>query len=156
MEKELKSNLQYDINDTLMHYISRNINCVAIRSQVCFHRWLFADRVKPHWCITGPVGPLGCTNQSWCGVKLLTIPVSTHPVGCVHICHLLRGQHHSMHPNGSFCPPPACHPQGRILYVKLFCVFHVLILQYYYSFKYNIWFCLDTPPIFPEFCSLLS
>ena len=74
---------------------------MTIHSQVCFHRWLFADRVRPHWCITGPVGPLGCTNQSWCGVKLPTMSVSTHPVGCVHICHLLRGQHHSMHPNGS-------------------------------------------------------
>ena len=83
---------------------------MAIHSQVCFHRRLFADCVKPHWCITGPVGPLGCTNQSWCGVKLLTISVSTHPVGRAHICHLLRGQHHSMHPNGSFCPPSACHP----------------------------------------------
>ena len=48
--------------------------------------------VKLHWCITGPVGPLGCTNQSWCGVKLLAMSVLTHPVGC--------GQHHSMHPNG--------------------------------------------------------
>ena len=90
--------------------IYRNINCVAIHSQVCFHRRLFANHVKLHWCITGPVGPLGCTNQSWCGVKLLTMSASTHTVGCVHICHLLRGQHHSMHPNGSFCPPPACHP----------------------------------------------
>ena len=83
---------------------------MAIHGQVCFHRWLFANRVKPHWCITGPVVPLGCTNQSWCGVKLLTMSVSTHPVGCVHICHLLRGQHYSMHANGKFFPPPACHP----------------------------------------------
>ena len=78
---------------------------MTIHSQVCFHRWLFAERVKPHWCITRPVGPLGRTNQSWCGVKLLKMSVSTHPVGCVHICHLLRGQHHSMHPNGSFNNP---------------------------------------------------
>ena len=83
---------------------------MTIHSRVCFHRRLFADRVRPHWCITGPVGPLGRTNQGWCGVKLLTMSVSTHPVGCVHVCHLLRGRHHSMHPNGSFCPPPACHP----------------------------------------------
>ena len=112
------------------HVLSRNINCVAIHSQVCFHRWLCADRVKPHWCITGPVGPLGHTNQSWCGVKLLTMSVSslsTHPVGCVHICHLLRwGTHpvgcvHICHlwgegtaplyaPYGRFCPPLVCHP----------------------------------------------
>ena len=40
---------------------------------VCFHRWLFANPVKPHECITGPVGPLGSTNQYCCGVKLLTM-----------------------------------------------------------------------------------
>ena len=90
--------------------LSRNINCVAIHSQICFHRRPFANHVKSHWCITGPVGLLGHTNQSWCGVKLLTMSVSTHPVSCVHICYLLGGQHHSMHPNGSFCPPSACHP----------------------------------------------
>ena len=31
----------------------------------------------------GVTGSLGCTNQSWRGVKLLTMSVSTHPVGCV-------------------------------------------------------------------------
>ena len=81
-----------------------------MHSQVCFHRWHFADHLKPHWYITGPVGPLGCTNQSWCGVKLLVMSVSTHPVGCVHICHILGGQHHTMHPNGSFF---TMHPNGR-------------------------------------------
>ena len=81
-----------------------------MHSQVCFHRWHFANRVKLHWCITGPVGPLECTNQSWCGVKLLAMSVSTHPVGCVHICHLLGGQHHSIHPNDRFFLPLACHP----------------------------------------------
>ena len=80
-----------------------------MHSQVCFHRQLFADCVKPHWCITGLVGPLGCTNLSWCGVKLLAMSVSTHPVGCVHICHLLERQCHSMQPNGRDSPPPACH-----------------------------------------------
>ena len=80
-----------------------------MHSQVRFHRQLFADHVRPHWCITGPVGPLGRTNQSWCGVKLLTMSISTHPVGCVHICHLLVSQHHSMHPSSRDSPPPACH-----------------------------------------------
>ena len=40
---------------------------MAIDGQVCFHRWLFADPVKPSWCITGPVGPLGSTNQNRAG-----------------------------------------------------------------------------------------
>ena len=83
---------------------------LGLDSQVCFHGRLFAHRVRPHRGITGPVGPLGFTNQSWCGVKLLAMSVLTHPVGCVHICHLLVGQHHSINLNGRFCPPTACHP----------------------------------------------
>ena len=90
--------------------LARNINCVAIHSQVYFHRRLFADPVWPQWHITKPVGPLGSINQSWCGVKLLTMSVPTHPGGCVHICHLLRGEHHCMRPNGRENPPPACPP----------------------------------------------
>ena len=39
--------------------------CVAMDGQVCFHEWLFAGPVKLCWCITGPVGPLGSTNQNW-------------------------------------------------------------------------------------------
>ena len=31
---------------------------------VCFQGRLFADPVKPSWCITGPRGPLGSTNQN--------------------------------------------------------------------------------------------
>ena len=65
------------------------MNCVTVHSEVCFHRRLFADRVRPNWCITGPVGPLGRTNQSWCGAKLLTMSVSTHPVGCIHIINFV-------------------------------------------------------------------
>ena len=105
MAQKLKSNLQPNINDAL----SRNINYVAIHSQVCFHRQLFANAVKPHQCITGLVGPLGSTIQSWCDVKLLTMSVSAHPVGCVHICHLLRGQRYCQCPNGGE-PPLACPP----------------------------------------------
>ena len=110
MVQELKSNLQPNINDTLMHSLSRDINCVAIHSQVCFHRWLFYNPVKLYWCITGLVGPLGSTNQSWCGVKLLSMFVSTHPVGCAHICHLLRAQRHYRCPNGREGPPSTCPP----------------------------------------------
>ena len=58
---------------------------VAIDSQVCFHRWLFANPVKPHWYITGPVKPLGSTNQNLWGVKLLTVSISTYPMDCVHL-----------------------------------------------------------------------
>ena len=82
---------------------------MAIDSQVCFHRWLFANPVKPHQCITGQVEPLGCANQNWWGVRLLPISVLTHPVDCVHLYHLLRRQHHCLWPNGEN-PPSASTP----------------------------------------------
>ena len=40
--------------------------------------------------------------------------------------------------------------ESEILYGNFLCVFHVLILQYYYLFKYNMRFCQHTPPIFPQ------
>ena len=43
---------------------------MAIDSQVCFHRRLFANPVKLRRCITEPVWPLGSTNQNWWGAKL--------------------------------------------------------------------------------------
>ena len=89
MAQELKSNLQPNINDTLMHCLETStVWLYIVRS--AFTDGFFADPVKPHWCITELVEPLGSTNQSWCGVKLLTMSISTHPVDCVHICHLLR------------------------------------------------------------------
>ena len=51
-----------NINDTLMH-------CPETLLQICFHRWLFAGPVKPLWCITGSVEPLGSTNQNWLGCQ---------------------------------------------------------------------------------------
>ena len=68
--------------------------------QICFHRRLFTDPVKSRWYITGPVGPLGSTNQNWLGAKLLPMAVSICPVVCVHPCYLLGTQHHCLWPNG--------------------------------------------------------
>ena len=87
---------------------------MAIDSQVCFHRWLFANPVKPRRCITGPVGPLGSTNQNWLGAKLLPMAVLIYPVVCVHPCRLLKTQHHCLWSNGrenllSACPPTPTH-----------------------------------------------
>ena len=82
--------------------------------QVYFHRWLYfcqPCKTALNLCITGPV-PLGSTNQNWWGVRLLPISISTHPVDCVHLCHLLRTQHHCLCPNGKEDPPSSCphHP----------------------------------------------
>ena len=88
---------------------------MAIDSQVCFYRQLFADPVKPSWCITGPVGPLGSTNQNWLGAKLLPMAILIYHVVCVHRCCLFRAQHHCLWPNSredlsSTCPPTPTTP----------------------------------------------
>ena len=108
--QELKSDLMNNINDTLMHCPEISNMYVATDSQVCFHRWHFANYVKLSWCITGPVELLGHTNQYGCGVKLLPMSVLTNPVDCVHLCHLLRAQHHCLCSNGREGPLSACPP----------------------------------------------
>ena len=72
MSQELKSKLKPNTNDTLMH-CPEAYSYVAIDSQVCFYRWLFANPVRPRWCITGPDGPLRSTNQNWLCARLLPI-----------------------------------------------------------------------------------
>ena len=80
--------------------MSQDINCLAIDSQVCIHGRLFANPVKLSWCITGPVGPLGSTNQNWLCAKLLPMAVSIYSVVCVHSCCLLGTQHCCLWSNG--------------------------------------------------------
>ena len=89
-----------NINDTLMHALSRSIDYVAIDGQVCFHIRVSADPVKSCWRITGPVGSLESTNQNWLCARLLPMAVSIHPVVCVHSCRLLGTQHHCLRPSG--------------------------------------------------------
>ena len=108
MSQKLKSKLCLNINDSAQ--LSTNVKCMAIGSQVCFHRQHFADPVKPSWCITGPIGPLGRINQNWLGAKLLPMAISIYPVVCVHPCCLLRAQHHRLWPNNEEGPPSACPP----------------------------------------------
>ena len=69
---------------------------------------VFANPVKLRWCITGSVGPLGSTNQNWWDARLLQMSILIYPVDCVHLCHLLRTQHHCLCPNGRENPPLAC------------------------------------------------
>ena len=89
--------------------LSRSVNYVAIDSQVCFHRWLFADPAKLYWCITGPV-LLGSNNQNWWDTKLLPMAVSIYPVVCIYPCCLLRAQHRCLWPNGRENTPLTCLP----------------------------------------------
>ena len=109
MSQELKSKLCPNII-RFTHALSRGINCMAIDGQVCFHGWLFANPVRPCWCITGSVGPLESNNQNWLCVRLMPMAVSVYPVVCVHSCRLLGTQHYCLWPNGRKGPPSACPP----------------------------------------------
>ena len=82
---------------------------MAKDGQVCFHRRLFADPVKPQRCTTEPVRPLDGINKDVGGAKLLLTPTSVYPVDCTYICPLLKTQHHCLCPNGRCNPPSASH-----------------------------------------------
>ena len=83
---------------------------MAKDGQVCFHRRLFADLVKPQRCTTEPVRPLDGINKDVGGAKLLLTTTSIYPVDCTCICPLLKTQHHCLCPNGRCNPPSASHP----------------------------------------------
>ena len=93
-----------------MCYPETPYNYVAIDGQVCFHKRLFVDAVKPHWCITGPVEPLGSTNKNWWDAKLVPVSISIYPVDCIQLRNLLKTQHNclclnSMENQSLTCPP---------------------------------------------------
>ena len=81
-----------------------------IVGQVCFHRRLFADPVKPQRYTTEPVRPLDGINKDVGGAKLLLTVSSVYPVDCACICPLLKTQHHCLCPNGKCNRPSASHP----------------------------------------------
>ena len=78
--------------------LPKNTKHIAIDSQVCFHGRLIADPVKPSWCNTGSVGPVGGTNKDVTGARLVPTTVSTCPVDSVPFCHSLKTQHCCMKP----------------------------------------------------------
>ena len=88
---------------------------MAKDGQVCFHRKLFANPVKPQRCITEPVGPLDGINKDVGGAKLLLTTTSVYPVDCACFCPLLNTQHHCLCPNGRCNPPSASHPPTHLL-----------------------------------------
>ena len=47
LSQQQKSNLMFNIVATFSHYPDIRTNYEAIDGQVCFHRWSFADHVKP-------------------------------------------------------------------------------------------------------------
>ena len=92
-----------------IYVLCRNIRCVPIDSQVCFHRQPFANHVKTSWHITRPVEPLESTNLNWCGFKLLPVSVSTYAVNCAHPIHLLKPEHQYLCSSEREGPPWLVH-----------------------------------------------
>ena len=62
--------------------------------QVCFHRRLFADPVKPQRCTTESVRPLDGIDKDVGSAKLLLTTTSVYPVDCACIYPLLKTQNH--------------------------------------------------------------
>ena len=54
---------------------------MAKDGQVCFHRRLFANPLKPQRCTTEPVRPLDGINKDVNGAKLLLMATSIYPCG---------------------------------------------------------------------------
>ena len=84
---------------------------MAKDGQVCFHRRLFADPVKPQRCTAEPVRLLDGINKDAGGAKLLLTTTSVYPEDCACICPLLKTQHHCLCPNGR-------HNLERFLYIN--------------------------------------
>ena len=92
-------------------------SCTVQRYQLRGYRWpgllsrtAFCGPCEIYWCITGPVGLLGSTNENWLCARLLSMAVSVYPVVCVHSSRLLETQHYCLWPNGRKGPPSACPP----------------------------------------------
>ena len=91
-------------------YIPRHTKHIAKDGQVCFHKSLFANPVKPQRYTTETVRPLDGINKDVGGAKLLLTATSVYPVHCACFCLLLKRQHHCLCPNRSCNPPSASHP----------------------------------------------
>ena len=90
--------------------LSRHTNYEVIDGQVCFHRWSFADPVKPQQSITESMGPLMGTDEATWDVKSLLTTVLSYQVDCGSFCALLKTQHCCLSPCGWYRPPLASHP----------------------------------------------
>ena len=60
--------------------LPRNTKHMVIDGQVCFHRRLFANTLKPPRWTTWSVEPANGFNKDVSGARLLPMMVSTYPV----------------------------------------------------------------------------
>ena len=80
MAQEPKSEILLEIIHTYNLALPRNTKHMAIDGQACFHKWLFANSVKPSRWTTGSVEPVNDINKDVCDARLLPMIVSTYPV----------------------------------------------------------------------------
>ena len=79
---------------------------MAKDGQVCFHRRLFANPVKPQRCTTEPVKPPDGINKDVSDATPLLMTTSVYPVECACVCPLLK----CLCPTGSCNLSLASHP----------------------------------------------
>ena len=96
------------VRESYTHALPRNTRYLTIDGQVCFHRQLFTDAVKPRGCISQPC-LRGINRTAW-GTRLLLTAVLAHPVYCTSSGPILKTQHCCLSPNGCFSPPSVSHP----------------------------------------------
>ena len=94
------------------HYpVTPSIWLYSRRCQVCFHRWPFANSVKPWRSTIGPVGPVSGINKDVCDYKLLPTTASAYMLSnvFVSVTYILKTQHCYLCPCERYNLPPAAH-----------------------------------------------
>ena len=104
--QQLKYNLYIAQHWSYSLALSRHSKHLATDGQVCLHKHLFSEPVKPWRWTMLLVQPMNSINKDVCGTKLLPATVLTYPVDCVCFCHLLETQHYCLCPNGKYLPTP--------------------------------------------------
>ena len=107
---QIAQELKYILFPNYTLALPRRTKYMAKDGQVCFHRRLFANPVKPQRCTTEPVKPLDGINKDVSGATPLITTTSVYPVDCACFCPILKTQHHCLCPNGSCNLPAAFHP----------------------------------------------
>ena len=93
-----------------IHALSRDTMHLRLDGQICFHRWLFCDAVKPQGYILWPVWPLRGINKTAWGAKLILTADLVYHFSCASLGHLLMAQHCHFCLNACFSLPMTPHP----------------------------------------------
>ena len=123
--QELKSNSLLNIKPTFLCYLNHQTHGYTVDGQVCFHRWLFIDPIKPWKCTTGPMEPVNGINKDVSGpdcCKQLSRPILwiktvsvTYWRYSIAVCVLLEGIIHLQLPTYLHHPPNPLPPASLLI-----------------------------------------